>query len=125
MSPPRTILVVDDNTLALRLATMTLQRDGHSVIAIANWADTARELFGKDIDLAIVDVNMPGLSGDRLVGILRQSRKGQRTPILLVSDLPEEMLRMKAQACCADDWMRKPLEREALRQKIERVCGSQ
>ena len=121
---PLTILVVDDNRLALRLAQLLLEKEGHNVIPLSNWADTATELFGKDIDLAMIDVNMPGLQGDRLVQILRQSRRGQRTPVLLISDLPEETLRQKAQSCLADDWVRKPLEMVTLRPKLERLCGN-
>jgi CheY-like chemotaxis protein len=117
-----TILVVDDNKLALRLAQLSLQKEGHTVIALENWADTGTELFGREIDLALIDVNMPGLQGDSLVRILRQSRRGQRTPIVLLSDLPEEALRQKAQACLADDWMRKPLDVPKLREKIQRIC---
>jgi len=116
-----TVLVVDDNSLALRLSRMVLEREGHRVVALAHWSDVSDTLFREDIDIAFVDVNMPGLQGDQLVSILKQTRKGRATPVILVSNLPSETLRQKAQSSGADDWIQKPLTSEAVRQKIEKL----
>ncbi len=117
---PLTALVVDDNPLALRLARAVIEREGHRVVALAHWAEVTDVVFREEIDIAFFDVNMPGLQGDKLVEILKQTRRGRSMPIVLVSNLPPDTLREKAQAAGADDWIQKPLTGEAVRARIER-----
>jgi len=117
-----TALVVDDNALALRLAQAILEREGHKVIAVANWSEVTNILFSQDVDIAFIDINMPGLQGDRLTEILKQTRRGRETPVVLCSNLPADSLREKAQFSGANDWIQKPLTPDSLRAKIEKLC---
>ena len=78
---PLTALIVDDNLLALRLTRAVLERDGHKVVALSHWSDVADMLYREEVDIALVDVNMPGLQGDKLVEILKQTRRGRNMPL--------------------------------------------
>ena len=65
-----TILVVDDEPLVLSLANAMLLRFGYNVITAANGRDALR-LFERwpdiEVDLALVDLVMPGLNGVQTV----------------------------------------------------------
>ena len=60
-----TIVVVDDEESVLKLVTKTLERHGYRVLGAASGLEAIRavERFNGKIDLALVDLMMPELSG--------------------------------------------------------------
>lgn len=112
------ILVVDDSPLALEHATRLLERQGHDVVTLEGWEGATRMVLQGEVDLALVDVHLPTLDGDSIVAALRQTERGKQTPLVLVSEMPEDELRERTVAAGADDWMCKPLTAEMLRAKI-------
>jgi CheY-like chemotaxis protein len=117
-----TALVVDDNPLALRLSRAVLEKEGIRVLEVARWPEVSDIFYREEIDLVLCDVNMPGIQGDKLVEILKQTRRGRKVPVLLVSNLSADILREKAKNAGADDWIQKPLTGEVLREKLERLA---
>lgn len=61
-----TILVVDDEPTVLSLCSRILQLGGYSVQAASNGVDALKLLAANDIDLALLDVMMPGMNGVEL-----------------------------------------------------------
>lgn len=59
------ILIVDDDSLILRAHTRLLNRRGHEVLA--HWDHVEAIMYSKLVDVALVDVDMPGRSGPELV----------------------------------------------------------
>src|SRR5947209_7874478 len=97
MSPTgrtETILVVDDEPMVRGLADTMLTRFGYTVITAANGKEALR-LFEKspniEIDLALVDVVMPEMSGVELVESIQKLRP--RLPVLFFSAYSEDSLR--------------------------------
>ncbi len=91
---PMTILVVDDDPLVLMNTAAMLEDLGHAVIEASSGEQALRLLRrGGRIDLMITDQVMPGMTGARLIGAVRDEREA--LPIILASgfsDLPEEGL---------------------------------
>ncbi len=116
------ILVVDDNPLARRLAAAIIEREGHEVVAVDAWHQVNQLIFKEGVDLAFVDVNMPGLSGDKLIEILKRSRSGKQLPLVLLSDLPAEDLAKRAVKAGADGFLNKPLTTAAVKEVIREHC---
>lgn len=112
------ILVVDDSQLALEHAARILERQGHEVVSLDSWEGTTKMVLQGAVDLALVDVHLPTLDGDSIVAALRQTKRGRETPLILVSEMPEEELRRRTVDSGADDWICKPLTAESLRAKI-------
>jgi two-component system, cell cycle sensor histidine kinase and response regulator CckA len=72
----KTILIIDDEPVVLRVAATALSRQGYGILSAANQAEGLRlcddqKRAGLLIDLAIVDVVMPGMSGPELIECLR------------------------------------------------------
>ncbi|MBP1475193.1 PAS domain S-box protein [Frateuria sp. MAH-13] len=87
---PLTLLIVDDDDLVL-LSTMAMAEDlGHVVHAVRSAEEALAYLdAGGEVDLVITDQAMPGMTGIRLAGLLRERAPG--LPIVLASgyaDLP-------------------------------------
>ncbi len=87
---PRRILVVDDETTILQLAERVLSGAGHLVFPVADGAAAIRTFAAnvRDIDLVILDVLMPGLTGWAVAHELRRLRPD--LPILFCSGYATE-----------------------------------
>jgi len=103
-----TVLIVEDDDNQRRLLATVLKREGYETIAAVN-ADEALQVFDERVvDLAVLDVMMPGTDGFALTHTLREA--GYDLPILIVTAkrLPTD----KRQGFLAgtDDYMTKPID---------------
>jgi CheY-like chemotaxis protein len=80
-----TILAVDDERVVLGLCQRILEFGGHDVLTASSGDEALRrvDLHSSPIDLALLDVMMPGMNGIVLAGHLQQ--KFPDLPILLMS----------------------------------------
>src|SRR5690349_2906236 len=112
-----TILIVDDSKLARIVAgkaISALQPEWHRLEAGS--ADEALEIFGKEqIDVALVDFNMPGKNGVELASELRRTRPSM--PIALITANIQTEVIQSAKAVNAD-FVAKPLTAEGLEKFI-------
>lgn len=124
LAPPRggivegaTVLVVEDDPTLLSTLAYNLSREGYRVLAAADGetglATARREL--DQLDLVILDVMLPGISGFH---VLRQIRAASDIPILMLSARGEEQDRIDGLELGADDYVVKPF---ALRELLARV----
>jgi DNA-binding response OmpR family regulator len=90
-SPPRRILVVDDDISIRRLSTEVLIHHGYHVDAAEDGAVAWNTLLHNSYDLLVTDHNMPKVSGVELLKKLRAARMA--LPVILVSGaIPTEEL---------------------------------
>jgi two-component system, OmpR family, response regulator len=80
------ILIVDDDINILYLVKKQLQEAGHNVFQAMNGIEALKTLDNSVIDLAVVDVMMPGMDGYELTKSIRESH-----------DIPVIMLTAKGQ----------------------------
>jgi CheY-like chemotaxis protein len=114
-----TVLVVEDETAVRTLVAMLLQEQGYTVLQAESPAG-ALDLYqrqrgsGRTLDLAIVDVVMPGMTGPKLVERLRGF--GFAAPVLFMSGYPGQ-LTLKP----GDGFMAKPFTRLQLVREVRRI----
>ncbi len=107
-----TVLVVDDEIGVRDLLSDALHFAGYDT-EVATQGREALELWRlKQIDLCVVDINMPVMDGFEFLETLRKS--DLTTPVLLLSarDAPEDIARGLRYG--ADDYVRKPFSVEEL-----------
>ena len=77
---PPAVLIVDDEAMIRELATRTLERGGFRVLTAAHGkaAIEALEAHGAEIGLVLLDLTMPGLSGEQTLAIIRARWPGIR-----------------------------------------------
>ena len=93
-SPPEpvgngTILVIDDEEIVRKAATLTLERYGYNVLGAANGRE-AIEIFrrsDRDIVLVLLDLTMPGMNGEEVLRELQAIKPSVR--VLLSSGFNE------------------------------------
>jgi CheY-like chemotaxis protein len=81
----KTVLVVDDEEMILQLTTRMLERSGYEVVTAADGPSAVSIIQGNPaaVDLILLDMTMPGMTGDQVLWELR--RLGCTAPILISS----------------------------------------
>ena len=84
----RRVLVVDDNATNRRILAYHLSRWGMKPVAVAYPEDAlAYVALGEQFDLAILDMQMPGMDGLTLAKKLRQHPGGESLPIVILTSI--------------------------------------
>jgi CheY-like chemotaxis protein len=85
------ILVVEDDVAAAELIRTVLNDVPRWGATIVHSAPAAREVFRHvTIEVLVVDVNLPGISGLELLELLRKDPHWDEPPVLLMSGRPEQ-----------------------------------
>ena len=99
------VLVVDDETNLRRLLRSYLQKGGFTVVEAASGLDALSLLRTEEIEVALIDVMLPGIDGLELV---RRIRAEPEVPIILITARGEETSRVAGLEVGADDYVVKP-----------------
>jgi CheY-like chemotaxis protein len=83
----RRVLVVEDDPVVLRLCQTVLERQEYRVLAAADTNEALTvALPVSELDLALIDIMLPGRSGTQLVERLRAD--GMTAPVICMSGYP-------------------------------------
>ncbi|HET9101976.1 MAG TPA: response regulator transcription factor [Solirubrobacteraceae bacterium] len=99
------VLVIDDEHGHRRLLRLYLEKEGYEVLEADNGVDGLSLLRRRDVDLALIDVMLPGIDGFELV---RRIRAESAVPIILLTARGEEAHRVAGLELGADDYVVKP-----------------
>lgn len=114
-----TILIVDDDAANRQVLLNLLTLEGYSVIAAPNGAEALRRLDERrSVDLIVVDLMMPGLSGYDVCRAVRGRYSLSELPVLILTarNRTEDML--AGFEAGANDFLGKPVEAEELRARV-------
>ena len=100
------IIIIDDDPLFARLAERRLEADGHQVYWQEGAFGALTAVRNGGYELILVDVQMPGIEGDKLVDVLRARGVGHAT-IILMSAIAEQDLKERATRYGADAYFPK------------------
>ena len=124
---PALVLVAEDDDELRYLIVRALRRDGHDVLAAADGVslraalDAARK-YGRDPDLIVSDVRMPGMSGLDVVRWLRDQECAIRT--VLVSAFADDDMVHAARALGVLHVLSKPFDLDDLRTVVLHLVSS-
>lgn len=99
------ILVADDETEIRDVLRLYLEKEGYEVVEAADGMEALRLLKQEKIDLAILDIMMPGLDGYR---VLRNVREESNLPVLILSAKGSDSDKILGLDLGADDYITKP-----------------
>jgi two-component system, cell cycle sensor histidine kinase and response regulator CckA len=115
-----TVLVVDDENVVLSIARLMLSRYGYTVLEAATGAEALRvlELWPEiHIDVALVDVVMPCMTGVELAAKIHRLRPG--LPILFTSGYSEKEI--SRDLISKPNFMKKPFTSKML---VAKICDT-
>jgi DNA-binding response OmpR family regulator len=102
------VLVAEDDEALRSVLERGLKEDGYVVDTVGDGEAALRHLRAYDYDVAVVDWRMPALSGLQVVSEAR--RRGDRTPILLLTARDTPADRVAGLDEGADDYLTKPFD---------------
>lgn len=111
------ILIVDDSRMVRHLVRAVLEQGGHSVIEAEDGLEAMEVLTRERFDLAVVDLNMPGMDGLELVRTVRADPVLADLPLLMLTTEGEIGDREAARQAGVSGFLQKP----ATAQELSRV----
>ncbi len=100
-----TILIADDEAQIAELIELYLEKDGIQVLKAGNGNEAWNIIQENHVDLAIVDIMMPGMDGYQLV---RKIRAKYATPVIMLSAKTADSDKILGLDLGADDYIAKP-----------------
>jgi len=120
MSAPVKFLLVDDLPENLLSLEALLRREDLLLLKAKSGDEALELLLDHDVALALIDVQMPGLSGFELAELIRGNERTRRIPIIFVTaGSHSSERRFQGYGAGAVDFIQKPIEPDVLRSKTE------
>jgi DNA-binding response OmpR family regulator len=110
------ILVIDDDSLILRLVQLMLVTEGHEVDTAGDGVEGLRILNSHPPDAIVLDMTMPQMDGETFFKVLTE--RGCTAPIIIFSALESSA---KAQQLGAAAYLQKPFDPDNLQSVINEV----
>ncbi len=106
------ILVVDDEKNIRRTLRMVLEGPGHEVVEAGSAEEALARLDDEDIDLVVLDVRLPEMSGIEALDRIRKRPGLDAVPVLMISGHASLAEAVSAVQLGATDFLEKPLDRD-------------
>ena len=120
----KTILVVDDDELTLKMAYFTLKRNEHYNIVMANSGMQAYDLLQVNcVDLLLLDIEMPVLNGYKTLEMIRKNEQFAKIPVIFLTAVSDTKSILDAAFMGASDYVKKPFLPEDLMNRVKKVLG--
>ncbi|MFA5530314.1 MAG: ATP-binding protein [Thiohalomonadaceae bacterium] len=122
---PLRVLVAEDGLINRRVVRVLLEKQGHTIIEAENGREAIERLLAEDVDVVLMDVQMPevdGLEATRRIRRLDEPRKAT-VPIIActANAMPEEHTAFRAAGM--DGYITKPFKPEELEAILERLAA--
>jgi two-component system alkaline phosphatase synthesis response regulator PhoP len=114
----KNILIVDDEPDIRAILRYNLEKEGFSITEAVDGND-ALDKLSKDLDLAILDIMMPGKDGYDVCRKIRE--QGNTLPIVFLTAMDREFDELKGLEVGADDYVRKPFSPKMLIARINAI----
>ena len=111
-----TVLIVEDDSSISELIAINLEVAGYKVIEAYD-GKSALDALGQDIDLAVLDILLPGMDGFELLGHM----KVHQIPVIFLTAKNELQDKVRGLKDGAEDYIVKPFEVLELLVRIEKV----
>jgi CheY-like chemotaxis protein len=120
--PPRKVLIVDDSKLLHRMFEMML-RQYPLVHAYDGREGLVRLSENADIDLVLLDVNMPHMNGIEVLSAMKADPRFASIPVVLITTEGSEEQTDRGLALGASAYVKKPFRNEELLAVVQRLTA--
>lgn len=109
-----TILVVEDNPLNMELVSDILEAHGYEVRQAINGKEAVQDVEAQMPDLILMDIQLPGLDGLTVTGIIKDNPATVNLPIIALTAHAMRGDEQKAREAGCDGYISKPIDTRSL-----------
>lgn len=121
MRNQKTILVVDDDKMNIKVARFILEQADYSVIEATSGAECLMLLKSKPVDLVLLDVEMPVMNGLKTLERIREDIDLMEIPVVfLTSDASKDTV-INAGKLDVTGYVKKPYVPQELLERLEKI----
>ncbi len=119
-----TIMVVDDSKTVRNYHGAILKSQGLEIIEAENGMEALEKSLDADIDLYLVDVNMPIMDGYSFISDLRKQANHKTVPVIMVTTQAKEEDKIAAYKVGANIFETKPIKPDVLQAYVDILVKS-
>lgn len=117
----KTILVVDDDKMNLKMAKFILEQKDYRVITAASGIECLTILPSESIDLILLDVEMPVMNGIKTLELIREKEEFVNLPVMFLTADANEDTVIAAGKLAVAGYVKKPYMPQDFLERIEKV----
>lgn len=119
----KTILVVDDDEMNLKMARFILEQRNYFVITASSGMECLTILQSRFVDLILLDVEMPVMNGIKTLECIRENKELNSIPVMfLTADANEETVIMAGRLSVAG-YIKKPYMPQDFLERVEKILN--
>ncbi len=119
------LIIEDEKDILELLFTIFSDQKEYEIICAENGLEALRIIESGRLDIVILDVNLPFLSGYDLCQKIRSNPETKRTKVLVLSGMAQRNDRLKAQEAGADGYLTKPFNSKELIETVKVLTGTE
>ncbi len=117
---PQTVHIVEDDCNINEVVSEYMKEAGYIVLSSAHGGDALRLIRQRaDIDLFILDIMLPEVSGLALLKAIRRMEKHREKPVVMLTALGDEATQLMSFDELADDYVAKPFSPKVLVRRVQ------
>ncbi len=113
-----TVLLVDDDAALLEVMSIVLSSEGYRVLTASDGAEAMREVERESLDLVILDIMLPKVSGFE---VLKKIREKTDVPVVMLTAKSQSVDKVVGLELGADDYITKPFDTKELLARIRAI----
>jgi CheY-like chemotaxis protein len=117
------IMVVDNEPDIVDLTRTVLELGGYTVVPSYSGEEALRKLEKEKVDLVLLDIMMPGMSGWDVFNRIKKKSKDVKVAFMSVLEISDKRKQVLLDEGLAD-YIMKPFDKETLLQRVDKILKS-
>ena len=118
------ILVIDDSNTIRKTAETLLSRAGYQVTTAVDGFESLAKIADDPPDMIFVDIMMPRLDGYQTCALVKNNRRYQHIPVVMLSSKDGLFDKARGRIVGADAYLTKPFSRQEILDVVARIAAS-
>jgi len=119
----KTILVVDDDEMNLRMAEFILQQEGYRIFKAESGMECLNYLKDNRPDLILLDIEMPVMNGIKTLEIIKENPDFDEIPVMFLTAAADVETVVEAGVLGVVDYIKKPFFPDELVKRVKNALA--